>query len=117
MCQGNEYTDKSDVYSWGIILWEVFSRQQPFNELNHRFDIINSVGMGNRPMLTEEHSEPIRNLITACWDQNASNRPTMNHVVKQMVKLCKSFPDGDVPLAITDSFVDRREINTLTVSI
>ena len=28
----SSYTEKCDVFSWGIILWEVLSRRKPFDE-------------------------------------------------------------------------------------
>ena len=30
---GNNYSEKCDVFSWGIILWEVISRRKPFDEI------------------------------------------------------------------------------------
>ena len=33
MFEGNQYTEKCDVFSWGIILWEVLARRLPFEEI------------------------------------------------------------------------------------
>ena len=30
---GSNYSEKCDVFSWGIILWEVIARQKPFDEI------------------------------------------------------------------------------------
>ena len=30
---GSQYSEKCDVFSWGIILWEVISRRKPFDDL------------------------------------------------------------------------------------
>ena len=30
---GRKYSEKCDVFSWGIILWEVLSRRKPFDEV------------------------------------------------------------------------------------
>ena len=32
--RGEEYSLSADVYSFGVILWEIISRKQPFKELN-----------------------------------------------------------------------------------
>lgn len=30
---GSNYSEKCDVFSWGIILWEVITRRKPFDEI------------------------------------------------------------------------------------
>lgn len=40
--RGEEYTLRADVYSFGVILWEVLCRAQPFKALNN-FQIIAAV--------------------------------------------------------------------------
>lgn len=44
--EGSSYTEKCDVYSWGIIFWEVLSREQPFKLLNDTYRIMWSVHKG-----------------------------------------------------------------------
>lgn len=31
--EGNKYSEKCDVFSWGIVLWECLARQKPFNDI------------------------------------------------------------------------------------
>lgn len=44
--EGYTYTEKCDVFSWGIILWEVLSREQPFKDIEFTFSIMWSVHKG-----------------------------------------------------------------------
>ena len=30
---GSNYSEKCDIFSWGIILWEVLTRRKPFDEI------------------------------------------------------------------------------------
>ena len=30
---GSNYSEKCDVFSWGIILWEILTRRKPFDEI------------------------------------------------------------------------------------
>lgn len=92
------YTEKCDVFSWGIILWQVLSREQPFKEYSLSFAILWQVSKGTRPPLIENCPKPIENLMVACWDSDADKRPTMEQVVETMRKLCKFFPGEDIPL-------------------
>lgn len=44
--EGDTYTEKCDVFSWGIILWEVLSREQPFKNIELAYGIMWSVHKG-----------------------------------------------------------------------
>lgn len=44
--EGSTYTEKCDVFSWGIILWEVLSRELPFKNIELAFGIMWSVHKG-----------------------------------------------------------------------
>lgn len=49
--EGSTYTEKCDVFSWGIILWEVISREQPFKNIELAFGIMWSVHKGKTNIL------------------------------------------------------------------
>ncbi|KAL1139930.1 hypothetical protein AAG570_006907 [Ranatra chinensis] len=62
--QSSNYTEKCDVYSWGIILWEVLSRRKPFEDKATAYTIMWAVYSGQRPPLLEDCPRPIENLYT-----------------------------------------------------
>lgn len=46
---GSNYSEKCDVFSWGIILWEVITRRKPFDEIGGpAFRIMWAVHNGKR---------------------------------------------------------------------
>lgn len=53
MFEGSTYTEKCDVFSWGIILWEVISREQPFKNIELAFGIMWSVHKGMKSSANE----------------------------------------------------------------
>lgn len=99
--ESSKYSEKCDVFSFGIILWEVLSREQPFKDIQLTFSILWNVHKGNRPPLIENCPKPIEDLMTTCWSKNPSERPSMDYVVGVMTDLCQLFPGGDVPLDYT----------------
>lgn len=67
MFLGSTYTEKCDVFSWGIILWEVLSRQKPFSDIGwSAYRIMWAVHIGERPPLIDGCPKPIENLYTRC---------------------------------------------------
>lgn len=100
--EGSTYTEKCDVFSWGIILWEVLSRRKPFEEGGSAFRIMWAVHTGQRPNLIEGCPEPIEQLMTQCWHKVPAERPSMAKVVEIMTALCELFPGADTPINYDD---------------
>ncbi|XP_034475228.1 mitogen-activated protein kinase kinase kinase 7-like [Drosophila innubila] len=77
------YDTKCDVYSFGIIFWEVMTRKKPFSHLGKipPLTLQNKVSLGDRPDLKDikdfKNSNHIRPIIKNCWDQDPKKRPTM----------------------------------------
>uniref|UniRef100_A0A8C7F1L7 Mitogen-activated protein kinase kinase kinase 7 n=1 Tax=Oncorhynchus kisutch TaxID=8019 RepID=A0A8C7F1L7_ONCKI len=97
--EGSNYSEKCDVFSWGIILWEVITRRKPFDEIGGpAFRIMWAVHNGTRPPLIKSLPKPIESLMTRCWSKDPSQRPSMEEIVKIMTHLMRCFPGSDEPL-------------------
>ncbi|XP_023703195.1 mitogen-activated protein kinase kinase kinase 7 isoform X2 [Cryptotermes secundus] len=97
--EGSNYTEKCDVFSWGIILWEVLSRRKPFDDIGgSAFRIMWAVHTGERPPLISGCPKPIEQLMTSCWDKNPASRPSMDEVVHIMSQLLPFFSGYEEPV-------------------
>lgn len=87
-----EYTTKSDVFSFGVILWEILTREKPYKGYNS-LDVIEKVGVAkekapglrmNVPKCPFNHYS---DLIVQCWEEIPSKRPLMSEIVVTLQKL------------------------------
>ena len=79
---------KSDIYSFGIVVWEVFTTAIPFEEMKGDFQVMNSVCNGKRPTIPEDCPQQLKELIEVCWQDDYHSRPDMA-VICEMLKQSK----------------------------
>ncbi|CAI2163223.1 967_t:CDS:2 [Funneliformis geosporum] len=83
-----QYTlnDKSDVYSIGVLLWEISSGRPPFHVEGKHFDmdLAIKISQGLREKIKPSTPEEYVNIFTECWDNEPDNRPTMKQVVDKL---------------------------------
>jgi serine/threonine protein kinase len=89
---GQSFTPKSDVYAFGVILWEIANRcvkgsyESPFSEfksLIYDFQIIVQASRkGLRPTVHKDVPAALSNMIRRCWDHEPSNRPDATSILR-----------------------------------
>lgn len=86
------YNEKVDIYSFGLILFEMISGQDFFGEIAFMSDIENLIVSGKRPNinLVEDPfgvQDEFVDLLKICWDPSPSERPEFDEIVPILVKL------------------------------
>ena len=82
------YTEKIDVYSYGIVLYTLASNSVPFDHLTRegttgcRRAFLERVAVGGeRPPLGGAWPAAFPRLLSACWDARCSSRPTFKAIL------------------------------------
>jgi serine/threonine protein kinase len=92
-CMRSEmYQPASDVYSFGIVLWEMFTGRQPYAG-SGAMQLMYKVGVeGKRPELRDSDGIPpsVVQLIQQCWAQDPGGRPDFTTVVKELNHINRS---------------------------
>lgn len=84
------YTHKVDIYSLGLILWELIEGKLPFESTRWNHEIEDFVLKGMRPVLRSDLC-PLRwkLLIVSCWQSDPSQRPTIQQVIASMQRIAR----------------------------
>ena len=82
----NENDVKSDIYSFGILLWEIYTETIPFDvKLSELKKYI--LEEKYRPEVPNEINKEIAELIRACWDSEINKRPSSNKILSVLLKI------------------------------
>lgn len=89
-----DFDFKADVYSYGVILWEMYTQQIPY--MDEPFGkIILSINEGKRLPLPEDMPKSMKDLIIKCWKEDSKERPTMKEIFDMFKESHVQFPGTD----------------------
>nr|XP_054488712.1 receptor-interacting serine/threonine-protein kinase 2 [Agelaius phoeniceus] len=91
---------KHDIYSYAVIIWEVMSRKQPFEEVINPLQIMYSVSQGQRLDLSEgslsmdiPHRGLVIRLMESGWAQNPDERPSFLKCLIDLEPVLRTFDE------------------------
>lgn len=112
---------KHDMYSYAIIMWEVLSRQIPFEEVTNPMQIMFSVLRGNRPDTSLESlpvdipsRETLISLMTCGWTANPDERPSFLKCLIELEPMVRKFDEIDFLEAVLE--IKRAKTRTVCCS-
>ena len=74
-------------------MWEVWTRELPFENIEMSWDIVSAVQQGDRPPPLSGADPLYSQLMTACWDGEPSNRPPFGICVATLEKLVQNLAE------------------------
>jgi serine/threonine protein kinase len=95
VARSEPYNLTADVYSFGLLLWQVCSMELPYDGMN-RQDHSELVVYGNeRPRLDSSWGTPLRILMKRAWEPDPAVRPSMDSIYKILKREICALRDGD----------------------
>ncbi|CAK7326340.1 unnamed protein product [Dovyalis caffra] len=88
----NEPSDeKSDVYSYGVILWELATEKIPWDNLNS-MQVVGAVGFMNQRLEIPKDVDPQwASIIESCWHSDPQCRPTFQELLEKLKDLQRQY--------------------------
>jgi serine/threonine protein kinase len=81
------YDTKSDVFSYGVMLWILYCQKEPYQHIEHSWEIARFIIEGNREKVPKDCPAEYAHLIEECWAQDPDQRPDFQHIVERLEKM------------------------------
>ncbi|KAM4640953.1 tyrosine-protein kinase receptor UFO isoform 2-T2 [Discoglossus pictus] len=91
------YTTKSDVWSFGVTMWEIATRgQTPYPGVENS-EIYDYLRQGNRLKQPPDCLDGLYELMSSCWQLNSKDRPSFETLYGELEKTLKNLPPAKDP--------------------
>lgn len=81
------YTQASDIYSLGLVFWEIVGGDLPFGAFRDQHALRTKIMLGARPKMPRDCPEPFAKLIRSMWQSDPARRPSATDVVEKVARL------------------------------
>ncbi|XP_023279570.1 tyrosine-protein kinase receptor TYRO3-like [Seriola lalandi dorsalis] len=86
------YTTKSDVWSFGVTMWEIVSRGRTPYPGVHNHELLDLLHSGLRLKLPEECDQKLYEVMQSCWDKEPNRRPGFGELGETLKGLLSELP-------------------------
>jgi serine/threonine protein kinase len=77
-------TEKVDVFSFGLIVYEILTGDAVFPASLTPFEVIRQLLRGERPTIPDSCGPFMKSVITECWSQRPENRPSFHRILERI---------------------------------
>ncbi|KAJ0029078.1 hypothetical protein NQD34_004075 [Periophthalmus magnuspinnatus] len=103
--QTHKFTHKSDVWSFGVLLWELMTRgAPPYSDVNS-FDITVFLMQGRRLLQPEFCPDALYTVMIECWHPKPERRPSFSELVSRISSIFSSF-SGEHYVLLNTTYVN-----------
>ena len=100
--QQQQFSKQTDVYSFGITIWELLTGQDPYPDVDPVSTAVEVLVKGRRPKLADYMPKAIQKLMEACWQEDPEKRPKFQEIINILETFInearKSHQNDDITL-------------------
>ncbi|MGE3920334.1 MAG: protein kinase [Gammaproteobacteria bacterium] len=79
-----KYSTKSDIYAYGMIMWELSARRVPYEDVVSEGELRDCIKNGDREEIPDNTPPSYAKLIKFCWAQKPEERPEVEKVLEEL---------------------------------
>lgn len=84
----NVYSKQSDIYSFGITLWQLYTDKQPYGGVDPVNVAVEVIVNQRRPSLDNlSVPQTIKKLLEQCWVADPTQRPSLDDIIVVLTRL------------------------------
>nr|CAG8600413.1 15408_t:CDS:2 [Entrophospora candida] len=107
---GRCYTYKSDIYSFGLLMWTLAAGMRPFYNVAHNEVLAQKIIDGERPKISKDAPKSYNDLMEQCWNHDPTKRPTASKLYETIGSWFAKICNDPTPTEISVEFDQAEEI-------
>ncbi|EFA75541.1 hypothetical protein PPL_11046 [Heterostelium album PN500] len=100
--KGESNSEKSDVYSYAMILWELLTSEEPQQDMKPMKMANLAAHESYRPPIPLTTNPKWKELITMCWDSNPDRRPTFKQIIDHIKEMESKGISSFAPIPVAN---------------
>ncbi|XP_043917352.1 tyrosine-protein kinase Tec isoform X2 [Protopterus annectens] len=86
----SKFSSKSDAWSFGILMWEIFTEGKMPYENNTNHEVVQMVSQGQRLYRPRLASNAVHQIMIRCWQERPDGRPTFSELRNMISSLVET---------------------------
>ncbi|KAG6580432.1 Serine/threonine-protein kinase STY13, partial [Cucurbita argyrosperma subsp. sororia] len=106
------YNNKVDVYSFGIVLWELLTNRMPFEGMSNLQAAYAAAFKQERPSIPGDIPPDLAFIVQSCWVEDSKMRPSFSQIIRMLNAYLFTLPPPSSPSSPSSPKSDTTETPT-----